>query len=208
MSELKSKRPASYQDVLDAPEHIVAEILHGELRLSPRPATPASIVASNLHCEIGPPFGHGRGGPGGWIVIIEPELHLGDDILVPDLAAWRRERMPVPPHAAFIELAPDWVCEVLSPSTRRYDRLEKLPAYAAHGVGHAWLVDPRMRSLEAFRRVDNTWLVVAAVVDDARARVEPFDAIELDLASLWADVPSPPPPRANEPGAATFDYDG
>src|SRR5688572_30939502 len=110
------KKRATYQDLLDAPEHKVADLINGELYLSPRPAGPHTVVASTLHYEIGPPFGRGRGGPGGWIILFEPELHLGDDVLVPDLAGWRRERMPFVPDGQF-DVAPDWICEVLSKST-------------------------------------------------------------------------------------------
>ena len=207
MSEPKQRRGASYQDVLDAPEHVVAEILAGELRVSPRPSSPATVLSTNLIVTLGHRFGGGGGGgSGGWLVLVEPELHLGDDLLVPDLAAWRRDRMPVVPDAAYFEIAPDWVCEVLSPSTQRFDRLEKLPAYAGHGVAFAWLVHPKMRSLEAFELERGKWLAIASLVDDARGRVPPFDALELDLAALWTDVPAPPP-RAAE-SRASYAYDG
>src|SRR5688572_857964 len=123
------KKRATYQDVLDAPDHVVAEIINGELHLSPRLFGPHTSVASTLGEELGPPFKRGRGGPGGWIILDEPELHLGDEVLVPDLAGWRRARMPIVPEEHF-ELAPDWICEVLSKSTEKADRLEKMPTYA------------------------------------------------------------------------------
>ena len=100
-------RRATYQDVLDAPEHKVAEIVNGELHLSPRPGGPASVVNSVLTSELMPPFHRGRGGPGGWLFVVEPELHVEDEIVVPDLAAWRRERMSVVPDGAFFTIAPD-----------------------------------------------------------------------------------------------------
>jgi hypothetical protein len=199
------KRRATYQDVLDSPAHLIAEIIGGELRLSNRPAGPAIAVASALGDELGPPFKRGRGGPGGWLILDEPELHFGDEIVVPDLAGWKRERMPVVPDAAFITLAPDWVCEVLSPSTERTDRAEKLPLYASVGVGHAWLVHPRRRTLEAFRLHEGKWLTLAVHKDTDRVRIEPFDAIELDLAMLWADVPLPT--KASE-AAAEYALEG
>src|SRR5262245_58841510 len=146
-----AKRRATYQDVLDAPEHMVAEIIDGDLRLSPRPGGPHTVAASMLGYLLGPPFYLGSGGPGGWIILVEPELHLGDDIVVPDLAGWRIERMPIVPDAAFFTLAPDWVCEVLSRSTAVNDRAEKLPIYAASGVGHVWLINPIQHTLEVFR---------------------------------------------------------
>jgi Uma2 family endonuclease len=199
MEPAKNKKRATYQDVLDSPEHMNAEIIGGELRLSPRPAGPATAVASALSAELGLPFGRGRGGPGGWLILIEPELHLGDEIVVPDLAAWRRERLPLVPDAAFITMPPDWSCEVLSPSTERTDRAEKLPIYASAGVSFAWLVHPRRRTLEASRIHDGKWLAIAVHKDADRVRIEPFDAIELDLAMLWADVPLPT--RASEEAA-------
>ncbi len=194
----KRKR-ATYDDVLNAPPHQIAEIVNGELRVAPRPGGPHTAVASYLGGELYAPFGRGRGGPGGWIILDEPELHLGEDVLVPDLAGWRRERMSVVPEG-HIALAPDWLCEVLSRSTERMDRIEKMPIYAAAGVQHAWLVNPRLRTLEAFRLVDGAWQVIGLHQEADRVRVAPFDAIELDLALLWID--NPLPTRAGEPAAA------
>jgi len=135
-----------------------------------------------------PPFKRGRGGPGGWVIVDEPELHFADDVLVPDLAGWRRERMAVLPDAPFITLSPDCICEVLSPGSSRFDRKQKMPIYAEQGVGNAWLVDPVERTLEIFRLVENRWLLLATFADDERVRAEPFDAIELELGLLWVDV--------------------
>jgi hypothetical protein len=205
MDPAEQRRRATYQDVLDAPEHMIAEIIGGELRLSNRPAGPATAVASSLGVELGGPFGRGRDGPGGWLILDEPELHFGDEIVVPDLAGWRRERLPLVPDAAFITVPPDWVCEVLSPSTEKTDRAEKLPLYASVGIGHVWLVHPRRRTLEAFRLLDGKWLVIGVYKDTDRARIEPFDAIELDLAMLWADVPLPT--KASE-SAAEYAFEG
>lgn len=203
-----AKRRATYQDVLDAPEHEVAEIIGGELRVSPRSAVRHARTASALGYLIGPPFDFGSNGPGGWIILHEPEVHLGDDIVVPDLAGWRRERMPEAPGGAFVALAPDWVCEVLSPRTAVDDRVEKLPIYARDGVGYVWLVDPVKRTLEVFRLHEGKWLVLATYKGEARIRAEPFEAIELDLSLLWASVAAPPPrgTRASEPGAE-YDYE-
>ena len=203
MSDRAAQRRATYQDVLDAPAHRIAEIIGGELRLSSRPGGLASAAASVIGEELGPPFKRGRGGPGGWIILDEPELHLGDEIVVPDLAGWRRERLPVIPDEAFFTVAPDWVCEVLSPSTERTDRAEKMPLYAAHGVSHAWLVHPRRRTLETFRLHEGKWLTLAVYKDDDRARIEPFEAIEFDLALMWADVALPT--RASE-GSGEYEY--
>lgn len=182
------RKRATYEDVLAAPANMVAEIIAGELRLSPRPAAPHAQVTTVLGEELGPPFRRGRGGPGGWILLDEPELHLGEDILVPDLAGWRRERMPAVADVPYFELAPDWIAEVLSPSTEKSDRAEKLGIYARAGVGHAWLINPRARTLEVMRRQGPHWLTIGVHKDDDRVRAEPFDAIELDLAVLWMDL--------------------
>jgi Uma2 family endonuclease len=183
-----ARKIATYQDVLDAPPHMVAEIVGGELNLSPRPASRHGAAASTLGEELGPPFKRGRGGPGGWIILDEPELHLGSDVLVPDLAGWRRERMALLPDAPFLTIVPDWICEVLSPGSARFDRKKKMPLYGHEGVRNAWLVDPVERTQEVYRLVDSHWLLLATHSDDERVRAEPFDAIELELGILWADV--------------------
>lgn len=182
------RRRATYADVLAAPSHLVAELVGGDLRRSPRPAGQHALVASVLGLELGPPFHRGRGGPGGWILLDEPELHLGADIVVPDLAGWRRTRLPAVSDAPYFELAPDWLCEVLSISTEKFDRAEKLAIYAAAGVGHAWLLNPLARTLEVLRRQGAQWLTVGVHKDDDHVRAEPFDAVELELAALWADL--------------------
>ena len=196
----EKKQRATYQDVLDAPEHVVAEIIHGELRLSPRPRPAHAAVSSTLGEELGPPFKRGRGGPGGWILLDEPELHFGDDIVVPDLAGWRRDRLPFVPDEAYFTLPPDWVCEVLSRSTEKMDRAEKLPLYASVGVPYARIIDPRLRTLEASALRDGAWSAIGVHKDHDRARIAPFDAIELELAVLWEDMPLPT--RAGEEPAA------
>lgn len=183
------ERRASYADVLAAPPEKVAEVIDGQLYLFPRPAKPHAVAASALGEELGPPFKRCRGGPGGWILLDEPELHLVDDILVPDLAGWRRERMPVmTTELPYFDLAPDWACEVLSDSTKKLDRTKKVPIYARSGVKNVWLVDPMARTLEVLRLERDNYAIVATWADDVRARAEPFDAIELDLSILWADV--------------------
>jgi Uma2 family endonuclease len=178
-------RRATYQDVLDAPEEKVAEIIDGELVLSPRPALRHANFSSGLGTDLGGPFQRGRSGPGGWILLDEPELHFGRNILVPDLAGWRRERLPQVPDAPFLTLAPDWVCEVLSPATAGRDRTRKLPIYAREKVGHVWLADPALRTLEVLALVDERWSLVAAFLGDEKVRAPPFEAVELELAPLW-----------------------
>lgn len=188
----RSRRPATYADVLAAPAHMIAEVMGGELRLQPRPAAIHSVAASALGEELGPPFKRGRGGPGGWIILDEPELHLGPDICVPDLAGWRRERMPVVPRTTFFTLAPDWIAEVTSPATAEYDRTDKLQIYAREQVAWVWIVDPQARTLEVLRLGAEGWLLRASFRDDERVRAEPFDAVELELSALWADVEAEP----------------
>lgn len=184
-----AKKIATYEDVLAAPPHMIAEVIGGELYLQPRPAKPHAAAASALSEELGPPFKRGRGGPGGWIILYEPELHLKSDILVPDLAGWRLERLPeMVDDEPFFTLAPDWVCEVLSPRTAKYDRTDKLSIYAREEVRWAWLVDPLQRTLEALRLDTGRWTLLGTWRDEARVRAEPFDAIELELAALWHRV--------------------
>ena len=176
---------ATYQDVLDAPAHCVAEVVDGTLHTQPRPAMPQALASSQLGAEIGGAFGRSRDGPGGRWIIDEPELHLGEDILVPDLAGWRRERMPVYPDTAYVTLAPDWVCEVLSASTRRLDLHDKRPVYAREGVAHLWLVDPADRTLEAFELREGQWVLIATAKDDDPVSIPPFEAITFGLDALW-----------------------
>ena len=180
-------RPATYDDLLALPEHVIGEIIDGELIVSPRPAPRHAVATSVLSGELGPPYHGGRGGPGGWWILFEPELHLGDDVLVPDLAGWRRERMPVVPDTAYFTLAPDWICEVLSPGTARLDRRKKLAVYARQAVTHAWLLDPIERTLEVLRLEGRQWVIAAVHAGDEEVRAEPFDATSLPLARLWVD---------------------
>jgi Uma2 family endonuclease len=184
-------RRATYEDLLQVPDDRIAEIVDGDLHVSPRPTMRHSLTISALWGEIGSPFQQGRGGPGGWWILFEPELHLGEDVLVPDLGGWRRERMPDVPDAVAAELAPDWVCEVLSPSTERLDRARKMHAYGRKGVDHLWLINPRARTLEAYQRKDHAWLLLATHDGTTRVRVAPFDAVELDLAQLWGEPSAP-----------------
>jgi Uma2 family endonuclease len=184
MAGLPAKRHATYEDLVALPEHLVGEIVDGELHTSPRPTSLHSRAASRIGSNLGSPFDQGRGGPGGWIILVEPELHLAGQVVVPDLAGWRRERMPELPDVAYFELAPDWVCEVLSPSTEAFDRSKKMPVYAKAQVRHAWLADPLVRTLEVFRLDGATWRLVTTLTE-AIVRAEPFDAIDFELGALW-----------------------
>ena len=182
----EKKGPATYADIEALPEHLVGEIIDGELIVSPRPAPPHAVAESHLLVDIGGPFDRGKGGPGGWVILGEPELHFGPQVIVPDMAGWRRERMPRVPDVPFFELPPDWLCEVLSPSTARVDRAKKMRHYARAKVPHVWLVDPLAMTVEVFRLETAGWLLVDTYAGDTKVRAEPFDAVELDLASLWA----------------------
>jgi len=179
---------------MQVPDHLVAEIIDGELITSPRPASPHAWASSALGQDLGPLSG--RGGrpdrPGGWWIIDEPELHFAADVLVPDLAAWRHERMPRIPDAAFFTLVPDWVCEVISPSTGRIDRAGKMRIYEREGVRNLWIVDPLARTLEVYRFEDRRWIVAATHGGDEIVHAEPFVTLELALGNWWLESTDPP----------------
>jgi Uma2 family endonuclease len=186
------KRRATYEDLMQVPDHLVAEIIDGDLIISPRPAIPHTRAHSVIGQDLSP-FDRrpgSPGGPGGWWILDEPELHFGDDVLVPDLAAWRQERMPSLPNSAFITLAPDWVCEVISPSTGRIDRSRKMNVYGREVVRHLWFVDPLANTLEIYRLEDGRWVVVTTHGGGDTVRAEPFDAIALDLQRWWLEAPT------------------
>jgi Uma2 family endonuclease len=166
---------------------MVAEIVDGELFASPRPRPRHAVAASALGGDLNPPFQQGRGGPGGWWILDEPELHFGEDVLVPDLAGWTRERLTSLPPEAFFTLAPDWVCEVISPHNERHDRMRKLPVYAREGVRYAWLVDPLDRTLEVLSLEGGRWNLLGTHRGDEIVRAEPFQAVEVDLLGLWGE---------------------
>ena len=187
--EFPNLSPDVVEGYRNAPETMVAEIIDGELSLMPRPRLEHARSAGELHGELRGPFDRGRGGPGGWVILPEPELRLGPrpDVLAPDLAGWRRERLPEGfISGAFAAVAPDWCCEVLSTSTEKVDRGSKLAIYHREGVGHVWLVSPVLRTVEVYRRADIGWLLLATFEGDAVVRAEPFDAVPLELAGLWS----------------------
>jgi Uma2 family endonuclease len=188
------KRPATYADLEAVPPNLVAEILGGELVTHPRPRPRHGIASAALGVELGGPFQKGGGGgPGGWIFIAEPELHFGENVVVPDLAAWRRERLPVMPEEVGITVPPDWICEVLSPSTAIHDRTIKFEIYYDFGVGHLWYLDPEYKTLEVFGRSAEHWQTLKVFGGHDEVRAEPFDAISFSLGALW---PYDPPPAA------------
>jgi len=181
-----AKRKTGYKDLFDLPENMTGEIIDGEIVATPRPSPRHGRTASDLTIEIGSAYRFGRGGPGGWWILDEVEVRLGEDILVPDISGWRRDRLPDLPDTNWIEVPPDWVCEVLSPSTVRTDRVKKMPKYAQAGVPFLWLVDPELRTLEAFRLESGKWFLSQCFEGDDPVRAEPFQEIEIDLSLLWA----------------------
>ncbi|MBU6281285.1 Uma2 family endonuclease [bacterium] len=184
------RRKSTYDDVIAAPEHRVAEIVDGELVLSPRPSSLHARATAALLAGLFPLYDGESGGParpGGWWILFEPEIHVGSDVLVPDVAGWRRERMPRLPRVPWFEAQPDWICETLSPATARLDRTRKLEVYARAGVVHAWLLDPIDRSLEVLVLDSDRWRVASRHRGKEVASPEPFPDAELDLGRLWID---------------------
>ena len=182
----KSRLEFLYEELERLPPGVTGEIIGGELYVSPGPRIVHSRAATRLTMQLSP-FDEGEGAakPGGWVILFEPRLHLREDVLEPDLAGWRRERMPEMPDTVGTDLAPDWVCEVLSPSTETMDRKQKMAVYAREAVKHLWLVDPRRRTLEVYRLQDADWLKLGVHAGDAVVHAEPFEARPLKLASLW-----------------------
>lgn len=179
--------PTSYECLLALPENLVGEVLGARLYTETRPTGPQHLVKGGLLCSLVPPFCKTRSGSGRWQILPEPEVHFVRDteVAVPDLAGWRRERMPEIPKDHRFEVVPDWVCEILSPGTEKKDRAIKLPLYARYGVAHAWLVDPLERTLEAFELREGFWVLLATLKDEDPVSMRPFDAITFSLAELW-----------------------
>lgn len=186
MIELARKR-ATYVDLYSIPENMVGEIIDGELIVSPRPSVRHSHAASSLGGEIVPPYKFGRGGPGGWIILDEPEISLGENIIVPDLAGWKRERFPIEEDHNWISVCPDWVCEVVSPGSVRIDRVKKMGIYAQHRVPYFWIIDPANNTLEVLKNEAGQWLIIGTYAEDDKVRAEPFQEIEIDLSFLWLE---------------------
>jgi Uma2 family endonuclease len=182
-----ARRRATRADLEALPANVAAEVIGGVLYTFPRPRSRHQNAGAGLITNIRDPFQSGRGGPGGWWILIEPGIELLEHDIVevaPDVAGWRRERMPELPEGP-ITIAPDWVCEVLSPSTRAHDQRIKRPLYAKAGVQHLWFIDVDARTLAASRLEGGRWLELGVWGDDDVARIEPFEAIELRVADLW-----------------------
>ncbi len=184
MSEPAKKR-ATYEDLYGIPENMTGEILDGELIVHPRPSRTHIHASSVLGGKINPPYQFGSGGPGGWIILVEPEIQLDEHIMVPDLAGWKKERFIWEEDQNPISVTPDWICEILSPSTCRPDKMKKMPIYADHGVGYLWPLDPIAKILDTYRLKLNGWIPLARFRGDDKVRSEPFQEIEFDLGDLW-----------------------
>lgn len=176
-----------YKELCNLPNHVIGEILHGQLVISPRPAPAHARASSKLGGKISEPFDSGRGGPGGWWIIDEPEIHLKETVIVPDLARWKRDHLPKLPDKAYFEVAPDWVCEVLSPLTARYDRISKRKIYAENNVSHYWIIDPANKTLETSALNNKDYGLANVFGGDDKVSAPPFEAIELLLTDLWME---------------------
>jgi hypothetical protein len=173
---------AIYDDVIAAPRNLVAEIVEGRLYGTHRAPLRLSLVASAVGRVLD------SSERDRWWILPKAEIHLGDNVLVPDLSGWRRERLPEIPDAPWMSIVPDWTCEVmLSPSAERLDRVVKMPFYAHEGVACVWLVKPLTRTLEVYWRDGSSWSLIDVRSGDGIIRVEPFDELEWDLGRLWAD---------------------
>ena len=188
---IAQKIPATYADIEALPPNMVGEILFGNLVTHPRPARRHTSASSSMGAIITPPFQFGNGGPGGWIIIDEPELHLGPHVVVPDLAGWRSERLVGKGDGAWFEEVPDWICEVLSPSTEKYDRSDKQRIYATYLVDHVWHVNPITKLLEVYARQGKNWLQTHVFKDQETVSAPPFESLSFNLGLLWPfDQPS------------------
>ncbi len=186
------KTGATYQDLVELPPLYVAELVSGELWASPQPAAKHVRISSRLGVLLGASFDLGWSGPGGWVFLDEPELHFGSDVLVPDLAAWRQERLPPGVFEdAWFEIPPDWLCEILSPSTAKLDLSRKLPLYARVGVSSTWVIDPLEKTVKVLEAREGAWIQRATFAGNAVVRAPPFDAVELDLGLVWPPEPEP-----------------
>jgi hypothetical protein len=180
-------RAATYRDLCEVPDGLVAEILDGDLWVSPQPVPKHCYASMMLTVELVPPFQNGNRGPGGWQLLSEVELHLGGDVVVPDVAGWRRDRgLRLFDHAHIVN-APDWVCEIVSKSTEKLDRGLKMRLYARERVGHLWFLDPRTRTLEVFKLSDGGWVPIQVFGGDEAAPAAPFETVPLALSHLWAE---------------------
>ncbi len=201
---MNDTKRATYADIEAAPEGVIAEIIDGELVTQPRPANRHNATATKLIMELGIPYQKGQGGPGGWYFLFENEVKFDNDLLVPDVAGWRVERLVSLPETNWISVRPDFVCEVLSRSTEKRDRTTKRRIYAEAGVPHYWLIDPRRQTLEAFELNGADWQPIGTWRAADEVRAAPFDNVAFSLAELW---PFDTPLGFNEERQSLFDGD-
>lgn len=190
MSAILKTDPDLYAQLCALPPGQTGEIIGGRLHVQPRPAGPHALASSTLTMDIGGSFQRGKGGPGGWWILDEPEIHFVRDVevCVPDIAGWRKQRLPKIPQGHRFEVVPDWVCEVLSPSTAKTDRVEKMPVYARYGAAYLWLVNPLERTLEAFALREGLWTVIGLFQEGDTVQIAPFEELALNLADLWTEA--------------------
>jgi len=178
---------ATYRDIENTPPGVIAEIIDGELYMQARPTNLHAEAVAGLSELLRPPFQRGRGGPGGWWIHAESQISFEDRdwrTLVPDIAGWRKERVPRLPEKYF-EVRPDWVCEVISPSTRFVDRNLKAKVYAEEAIPYFWIIDPAHRTLECYENVEGVWVERTKIEGTGSVAAPPFDAVPFDLADLW-----------------------
>ena len=187
MSEPPQERKATYADLFSIPENTTGEIIDGELIVTPKPSPRHSNASALLTATLVPPYRKGMGGPGGWMILSEVEIMLGDNLLVPDISGWRMERFPGFPKENWISVPPDWVCEILSPDTIRLDRVRKMPIYAEYMIPYLWRLDPIAKTLEVFKLESGKWIFEQAYAEDDKVRAEPFQEIEFALGNFWID---------------------
>ena len=182
-----ANRPATYEDLFGIPDNLIGEIFDGELITQPRPAPKHARAASAIGAILFNNFDYKpRGDDGGWWILYEPECHLASDIVVPDIAGWRESTMHSLPETAWFGIRPDWVCEVISPATGKYDRGVKREIYAREGVGYYWIVDPIERFVEVFVLQRGSWVLSETGFDQQLVNLVPFEALPFDLSVLWA----------------------
>lgn len=181
----QARKIATYDDLYSVPENMIGEIINGELIVSPRPSPEHSNAASSLGGALIPPYKFGKGGPGGWIILDEVEIKLDEDTFVPDISGWKKERYFKPKDQNWVSVTPDWVCEVLSPSSIRYDRIVKAKTYAKHQIPYFWIIDPFSETLEVLKNETGMWSIIGTYSNDDKVRAEPFQEVEIDLSGLW-----------------------
>lgn len=175
-----TRNSASAEDAFaNAPSNLRAELLHGTVLMAPAPAPLHQVHVAELLRRLSGYDRRGRGptDPGGWLIVPDPEVDLGEapDKFRPDVAGWRFERATFSLREPAITVAPDWVCEVLSPSTETIDRAIKAPLYASYGVEWLWLIDPEDCSIEVFHNDRGTFRPTHTFRASSAGSLPPFE---------------------------------